>query len=125
MLLAGSPRQQAIKVILGMSPVWFAYWVVLFLVIALHSNRPIWLLFRSATLGLLAAILAVVSLRYYNFWLSRFWWLPPTLPLVLLLEPVNAGELSIMSIVEALAFGSVAAFGVLWFLRSRLLLWLK
>jgi hypothetical protein len=125
MLLSGSPREQAIKVTLGMSPSWFAIWVVLFLVVALHETPPIWLLLRSGALGLLAAILAVVSLRYYNFWLSRFWWLLPILPLVLLLEPVNTGELSVMSIVEALAFGSFVAYGLLWLLRARLLAWIN
>src|SRR5438876_2550757 len=124
MLLGGSERDRAIKLIVGASPAWFAFWAIYSGAALFLRHTPVILLVWAFVLGIVAAVLAVLSLRYYHWLWSRFWWLPPLLPALLLVDLINTGELSIVSIFAAVGVGLAVMFALLWFSRRRLQQWL-
>jgi hypothetical protein len=124
MLLGGSDRDREIQLLVGASPAWFAFWAICSCATLFVSYTPAVLLVWASALGIVAAALVVLSLRYYHWLWSRFCWLPPLLPILLLADLINTGVLSVVSIGAAVGVGEAVAFALLWLFRNRLQQWL-
>src|SRR5438045_3552754 len=98
MLLGGSDRDRSIRLLVDASPTWFAFWTIYSGATLFVSHTPAVLLIWASALGIVAAALVVLSLRYYHWLWSRFCWLPPLLPILLLVDLINTGVLSVVSI---------------------------
>ena len=123
-----TPYQHSLFLVLTRSPIWCAlctvYSVVTFQIAPIEG----WLIFALLGVGLVGAGLVALSLRYYNYWLSwLFWAVPiPAALAALVAVPIHNGTMHpLQALFLAPGFAGVALFGVLWFLRSTLIKWLK
>jgi len=120
--------QHSLFLVLARTPIWFAMCTVYS--VAVYFIAPIqnWLVVAFLGVGLVGAGFVVLSLRYYNYWLSWLCWavpIPAALAALVVL-PIQNGTLSpLQALFLAPTIAGAALFGVLWLLRHKLMKWLK
>ena len=126
--LLETPRQQSMFQVFGRAPIWFALCTVYAAVTYYLAPISLWLVFSFLGVGAVAAGLVVLSLRYYNYWLSwAFWAIPvPAALAALILIPVRDGAVHpLQALILPPGIAGAAAFGLLWLFRRWLVKWVR
>jgi membrane associated rhomboid family serine protease len=112
------PREVNVTWFIGRGPGWLV--VSLFLVFGVGvfvylfkfpTAKELALMYGAAfLLALFAVICAFVAIRYFHPWYSWLWFVPPIVPLFLLIEPIRTGEISIAHFMHVIGLAGVFVY---------------